>query len=221
MSVIFDQLRLSDDGEKMYINVHVNTAKDFDDVYLDSITIIPADKVLETSPYTPSSDYIFKKDFEGNQKVAGLVLTPVKDFNESWDLMWQEKENKNKYVDPCNPCNKTPRMSRTLFFVYVKVKWAKAPKECLPCILTEEHTLGVTFDENLLYQKVMDYTRQLADDCTLPQGFIDFILLWNAFKAAVETEHFIPAVKYFNMLFDGAGVGYSGSGKKGGCGCRG
>lgn len=219
MSVIFDQLRLSDDGEKMYINVHVNTAKDFDDVYLDSITIIPADKVLETSPYTPSSDYIFKKNFEGNQKVAGLVLTPVKDFNESWDLMWNEKEAKEKYSNPCNPCEKAPRMSRILFFVYVKVKGTPGP--CVPCRLDEDYTLGVTFDENLLYQKVMDYTRQLADDCTLPQGFIDFILLWNAFKAAVETEHFIPAVKYFNMLFDGAAAGYSGSGKKGGCGCRG
>ena len=47
----------------------------------------------------------------------------------------------------------------------------------------------------------MDYTKDLADDCTIPTGFTDFILLWNAFKASVETEHYGPAIKYYNMLF--------------------
>jgi hypothetical protein len=211
MSVIFDQLRISDDGKRMYINVHVNTAPDFDNVYLDSIKIVPADRVLETDPNTPSSDYIYYKQFEGNQKVSGLVVSAV-DFNETW-----ETPSINP-CSPCSPCKCKAELSNTLFFVYVKTKGTPGP--CVPCRLDEEYTLGVVFDENLLYQRVMGYTRELVEDCNIPQGFIDFILLWNAFKAAIETEHFIPAVKYYNMLFDGSAPAFSSS-VKGGCGCRG
>ena len=62
MSVIFDQLRISDDGRKMYINLHVNKAEYFDNIYLDSLTIMTSDKVSETNPYAPTSDFIYKND---------------------------------------------------------------------------------------------------------------------------------------------------------------
>ena len=194
MSVLFDQLRISDDGKRLYINLHVNNADYFQNIYLDSLVITTADKVSETSPHLPSEDYIYKKVFTGNEKEADLVLQPV-DMN--------EKFSKSSF-------------SSDLFFVYIKVKGT--PDPCTPCRLDEEITLGVTFDENLLYQKVMQYTKSLADDCAIPVGLIDFILLWNAFKAAVETEHFVPAVKYWKMLFykNSSSYGYNKP-----CGCHG
>lgn len=94
-------------------------------------------------------------------------------------------------------------MSKTLFFVYIKCKGT--PGSCTPCRLDEETTLGVVFDENVLHQKVMDYTKELVTDCSVPSAFIDFILLWNAFKSAIETEHYIPAIKFYNMMFDEVG----------------
>lgn len=198
MSVIFDQLRISDNGRKMFINVHVNKAGYFDNIYLDSITIMTADKVLETNPYQPTDDSIYYKRFDDGMKSADLVLT-AQDFNEKY------------------PMNS---MGSTLFFVYVKVKGV--PDPCTPCSLDDEVTLGVTFDEGLFYQKVMDFTKALADTCQIPVGFADFILLWNVFKASIETEHYIPAIKYFNLLFgiDGAGDGRVLSGTKP-CGCHG
>jgi hypothetical protein len=192
--IIFDQLRISDDGQRMYINLHVNKADYFENIYLDELVIVAVDKVSETSPHLPSEDYIYKKVFDENQKEADLVLQPV-DFNEGF-----AKSN----------------FSSDLFFVYVKCKGT--PDPCVPCRLDEEITLGVTFDENILYQQVMDYTKQLASDCEVPVGFADFILQWNAFKASVETEHFIPAVKYWNMLFD---KNSSSHGNNKPCGCHG
>lgn len=204
MSVIFDQLRISDDGRRMYINAHINIADYFKDIYLDSLTIITANKVLETSPTVPSEDFVYRKEFEGNQKEFALVLQPV-DFNESFS---------------------GATMGNNLFFVYVKVKGT--PDPCTPCTLDEEVTLGVTFDEGLLYQKVMQFTKELADDCQVPVAFTDFILLWNAFKASVETEHYVPAIKFYNMLFgaDTEGKSYGAYDKSSGiirkpCGCHG
>lgn len=185
--IIFDQLRISDDGKRLYINVHVNQADYFDNIYLDSITIMTADKVLETAPEQPTEDSIYYQVFEGEQKEVNLVLTAT-DFNEGY---------------------KEVNMGKNLFFVYIKVKGV--PSECTPCRLDEEYTLAVTFDENLLYQKIMGFTKELADTCNIPLGFADFILLWNGFKASVETEHYVSAIKYYNMLFENSGdsAGYN------------
>ena len=191
--LIFDQLRLSDDATKLYINVHVNKADYFKDIYLDNIKIMTANKVSETNPEVPTEDCIFTHTFGDNIKEAALVLT-VNDF-----LTLKQSD-----------------MSRTLFFVYVKCKGTVGA--CVPCRLDELTTLGVTFDEKLLYQRVMDYTKSLADDCKIPIGFTDFILLWNAFKASIETEHYIPAIKFWNQLFD---VDTIGNITYKGCGCHG
>lgn len=188
--IIFDQLRISDDGKRMYINVHVNKADYFNDIYIDSIVIQTADKVSETDPGLPTSDYVYIKKAEENAKELNLVLE-ASDLSRSWE------------TDPKAIAFNRGDMSKTLFFVYIKCKGT--PGSCTPCRLDEETTLGVVFDENVLHQKVMDYTKELVADCSVPSAFIDFILLWNAFKSAIETEHYIPAIKFFNMMFEEVG----------------
>lgn len=207
--IIFDQLRISDDGNRIYINVHVNKAKYFEDIYIDSITIVTSDKVSETTPGTPTADYIYTKKIEGNEKELNLVLTPS-DFAKTWE------------EDPKVMAFSRSDMSNTLFFVYIKCKVKEGGNidVCTPCRLDEETTLGVTFDEAKLHQRVMDYTKILVEDCTTPIEFIDFILLWNAFKASIETEHYISAIKFFNMLFDVTDSSASKSTIKG-CRCHG
>lgn len=187
MSIIFDQLRISDDGKRMYINLHVNKASYFDNIYLDSITITTSDRLSETNPDEPTDDYIYELNFAGSQKEANLVLT-ADDFIRNWE------------TDPKAMRFNLSDMSKTLFFVFVKIKGV--PDPCTPCRLDDEITLGVTFDEKLLHQRVMGYTKDLLQDCTVPVAFADFILLWNAFKSAIETEHYIPAIKFWKMLFD-------------------
>ena len=66
----------------------------------------------------------------------------------------------------------------------------------------------------------MQYTRELAETCTIPKNFIDLILLWNGFNAAVETEHYLPAVDFYNKIF-GRGSTFNGSYNGKGCGCHG
>ena len=110
--------------------------------------------------------------------------------------------------------------SGPLFFVYIRVQGA--PDECTPCPLDKETTLGVTFDESELYQKVMNYTKELGDTCKVPQDFVDFILQWNAFKASVETEHYIPAIEFYNRMFANISTGKtSGHTITHNCGCHG
>jgi hypothetical protein len=191
----------------MYIDVHVNKADMFSNVYLDSIVIMTADQVSETAPESPLkdsngqyTDYIYYADFKDGLKEASLVLQPN---DEGFSLNFRKAN-----------------FSSDLFFVYIKCKRVGSSKSdcCIPCRLDEETTLGVTFDYNMFYQKVMNYTRELVIDCVIPMGFTDFILLWNAFKIAVDTEHYIPAIKFYNMMFDVTKGGHSTIKN---CGCHG
>ncbi len=227
--IIFDQLRVSDDGKKLYINLHVNNADYFKNIYLDSITIMTSDKVLEaTNIGSPTEGFIYKMEFEDNTRVADIVLTKA-DIDVAF-VNWNSVDK--QVINPDKPYGKVSyneSFSNSLLFIYVECKEG-ALVGCPPCTLDELTTIGVTFDSTILHQKVMDFTKQLADDCIIPMGFTDFILLWNAFKAAIDTEHWVPAIKYWNMLFgigeDGESYGPYGSGKtvssgRKGCGCHG
>lgn len=204
--VLFDQLRISDDGLRMYINAHVIQAENtagtdiFAARYIHYIVIKTASQVSESEIVPSSSDgeNVYSRTFEGNVKEIDLVLSPA-DFNLNF--------------------NKSDFMS-DLFFVYI-VCFEDTADPCIPCPLADLTTLGVTFDDNLLYQRTMQYTKSLADECNIPTGFSDFILQWNAFKASVETEHYIPAIKYWNMLFSNSAGRLSGYHTGGGCGCHG
>lgn len=196
--LLFDQLRISDDGKRMYINIHVNEADYFDNVYLDSITIANAVNVLEayesdhTDPTVTCAKYIYHLEFDPNLKDAALVLDKGS-FDAAYSGLGPGDANESF----------DGNLSGTLFFVYVKCKLADGSSidPCTPCTLDEEVTLGVTFDTNMMYQRVMQYTRELSDTCEIPKSFIDYILLWNGFKAAIETEHYIPAINFWKELF--------------------
>lgn len=217
MSVLFDQLRISDNAKRMYISAHVNSASYFNNVYLKSITIITADKASETTPGTPTEDYIYKKEFDGNLKNFDLVLTTT-GLNEAFNNTNSGGTAINSALPIAKLAFNHSDFSKDLFFVYIEC----TPILDAPCELSSEITLGVTFDESILYQAVMQYTKELTSSCKVPVGFADYILLWNAFKAAVETEHYIPAIDFFNKLkgFNNTSI-LNITGASGGCRCHG
>lgn len=193
--VIFDQLRISDDGKRMYINLHVNNASYFDNIYLDKITIMTANQVSEAAPEMVADDYIYRLEFAENIRTFDIVLQ-ASDFNE-------------KFIHA--------DLTKDLFFVYVQCKGV--PDPCTPCRLDEMTTLGVTFDESLLHQKVMGFTKDMLKDCQIPMAFSDFMLRWFAFKAAIETEHYVAAIKFWKLLFMEGDLPTIGITKP--CGCHG
>lgn len=204
--IIIDQLRVSHDGTKLNIDAHVNSADYCAKVYIDSITIMTAEKVSETSPEIPTENYIYYKEIKGEEKELSLALTPS-DFTKVWE------------TDAKAMAFRQSDMSKTLFFVYIKYK-GTPDLSSAPCAEDKEYTLGITFDEKVLYQKVMNYTKDLLKCCEVPLGFIDYILLWTAFKASISTGHYISAIKFFNLLFDSSGTnGYVETVKT--CSCHG
>lgn len=187
MSVIFDQLRISNNGQHFHIDAHIDDASYYSQMYIKQVIICTEDQVSESHPETYGSSNVYKQEFEDTTlREIHLVLSPV-EFNESFP--------------------KTD-FSHNIFFVYVEIAGTLAPDT--PCGMDGLVTLGVTLDYKVLYDIAMGFTRELADTCNIPNGFIDFILNKEALFFALNTGHYIPAIKFWknllNINLNGAGL---------------
>jgi hypothetical protein len=223
--VIFDQLRISEDGKRLYIDVHINTIEYFKNKKIKSLTIVTADCTKEDKVIDQNTkQFIYRQVFSGEVKHVSLVLDSALlnaaenntkyIFDDAGTIIDTQAKNTDKGYVGINPYDKTD-FSSNLFFVFIETEGIDDP--CAPC-RGDIHT-GVTFDDSILKQRVMNFTGELADTCNIPKQFIDFILLWNAFKSALETEHYPQAIKFYCQLM---GMGYNGQfGNVRRCGCHG
>lgn len=195
MSVVIDQLRVSDNGKTLFLDVHVNKASYFNNVYISKVTICTEDQITETSPLSYGDDFIYQSQYDEGTREIHLVLDS-NTFNEKFT-------------------KKT--LSSNMFFAYIEC--AGTPDPCTPCRLDEPVTLAVTFDYGILFNQAMVYTKELANSCEIPAQFIDFILNVEALKLAIETEHYVPAIKRWKWLMDITDKGVATVYKR--CGCHG
>lgn len=173
--IIFDQLRISDDGKSLFLNAHVNGASYFDDMYIEKITICTEDQILDSGHY--GDDFVYQVSYASSPvKEVSLVLTPQ---------LLNEKFTGST-------------LSKNMFFVFAEC--TGTPAIDTPCTMDEATTVGVTFDYGALYNRAMNYTRELADTCNLPLHFIDFILNMEALKLSIATGNYQPAINYWKQL---------------------
>ena len=213
MSVIFDQLKISSDGNTMYIDAHVGESSYFDRISLDYIAIVPANNEEETVPALEDNKEIYKLTFGEDVRTLSLVLTKA-----SFDEAFNNTDSKGAPIAE-GPTASVPfteaNLNRNLFFIYVAVKGTFDPS--IPCGLDRTLNLGVAFNVYILYRKAMDYTKELIKECSEHKAFTDYILLWNAFKSSLITGHYLSAIKFFKLLFlDGNNVSNATN-----CGCHG
>ena len=149
-----------------------------------------------------------------SQKEVHLLLSKA-----SFDEAFNNTNEEGEAINPALPIATDAyngSLSEHMFFVYIECEGV--PAIDTPCGL-DEVTVGVTFDYGAIYQKAMGYTRQLANDCQMPQGFVDFMLNTEALKLSLETEHYFPAINYWKWLKGTDGGTFSNNLK--GCGCHG
>ena len=195
--VIFEQLRISDDGTQLFIDAHVNTSEHFANVYFDTLTIMTAKEVEDSAdPLSPSSThYVYKKTYGDNVKEDSLTIGKG-DFDEAWSNGQMTTPDSSK---PVATDSYTGDFRGQMFFVYIKTKGCA--DECVPCPWQNEMSVGATYDKKSAYDAVMNYTKELASSCQPSADFIDYILRQNALDAAIKTKHFIPAIDFWKMLF--------------------
>ena len=197
--IVFDQVRISDDGKVFYLDAHVKNSASFNDVYITKLAVMRDTEMSETNATEfPESSYAY---FEG------------------WDIGEELKEvHRVITLNDLNPLL-TPTikdLSHNLFFVYIECEGT--PSFDTPCNSYNNPSIAAAYDTRRIYSIGMNYVKELSVDCTIPSGFIDFILNNEALKFAIGTGHYIPAKQYFNNVM-GYSRGNVGTIKN--CGCHG
>lgn len=105
---------------------------------------------------------------------------------------------------------------KNLFFVKVTTKGG--PCNDIPCDWNKQSIIGTVANMYPIYQKGMNYIREMEKTCSIPSGFIDFILKIEALELALKTGNYTLAAKYYRMFMKGCNRNHNSS-SKGGCGC--
>lgn len=124
----------------------------------------------------PSSKVVYTKVIEGDTKSVRLELG-------TGDLL--------------------PALNDNLFFVYVRTKGT--PSMDTPCGMDNLITLGTVLNKYPIYSGIMQYVKEINNDCTMPKNFIDKYLRFQAFEISVITGHYTEAIKYYNKFIKGIG----------------
>ena len=173
--VVIEQLRISSDGQKLFIDAHINKEYYDEDLVLDKISIDTQNTVLQS--------------FDGPSENPVFTQTTVTNTSRPKEIHLVIDKN---LIDA--------NLFKDMLYVYFHVKGTPPPN--IPCGLDTPYTLGVTFNEGIIYNRMMGYTKEVANTCEIPMGFINMILQLEAIKAAIETGNYVTANKFYNRLIN-------------------
>lgn len=189
--VHFNELRITSDGRHLIIDVSVLSESYYKNVYIDSIVIDNQDTYVGSGP---SSNPVYQ------YSVPDVMSKLTKEYVSS----------KHVRLD----LTPTDLPLNGLLFVYVRTKGA--PAADTPCGLDNMTTLGTVTNMYPFYQQAMNYIGELANNCSVPQNFTDYILKMKGLELAVRTGNYTDAIKFYNKFFNGKENTVI---RKGGCSC--
>lgn len=183
--VRFETLRI-DDNNNLVVVAHVKEESYYKNVYIDQIIIDSPMTFTETGP---SDKPIFTKTYTKPVKIVDTTITNAEIAGSKCDF------------------------GNGPFFVYIHT--TGAPSATIPCGMDNEITLGVAINLCAIYRKGIHYVKELAKTCSIPDGFVNFILSYNALKLAIVTKDF-PLVRKIWMSIFHRGFTFN---KRRSCGC--
>jgi hypothetical protein len=67
--------------------------------------------------------------------------------------------------------------------------------------MDKEYTLGVVMYPCNYYNNIMQYVKQVENECVIPKNFIHEYLKFKALQSCIETRHYTQAIIYYNKYF--------------------
>lgn len=173
--VVFDELRITNDGETLIIKVRVRKEDYYKDVYIKSIHIDTEETFNEGTYSQQGITKVYKGyTVTDNQKSVTLIL---------------------------NTSQILADLTKHLFFIWVETKGN--PTSNVPCGMDNSKTVGVTLYMGNIYNLFMNRIKEVGNTCQIPQNFIDEILKFKALSTAIDSSHYTQGIEFFNKWFKG------------------
>ena len=200
----FNELRITQDGRSLIIDVSVDNQDYFDDVLLDSIVIDTQDTYILNGPSgNPVYTYTVGDSYDLTCSIPGQCnCNPVlEEEDRSYCLTYGSYEKKNvRLVLQAGDMNLNT-LNDTMFFVYVIT--AGEPSSDAPESTVSPQIMGTVTDLYPYYQSMMRSVKELVNECGIPKDFIDFSLRLKALELCIRTGNYPQAIVYWNKFFKG------------------
>lgn len=176
----FRELRVTPDGKRLIIDASVKDLQYYNNVYIDAIIIDTQDTYVANGP---STEPIFQHETATNNETT------------------QEGDGEKRVRLELDSTALGVSLCDTLFFVYVVTKGT--PSADTPCGMDNQTTMGVVANLYPFYRTMVNYMKEVEDECEIPKNFIDALLRFKALELSIRTGHYAQAIKYWNKFFKG------------------
>lgn len=169
--VEFQELKITPDGETLIVEVSVKNLEYYENVYLDTISIDTQDTYNGSGP---SSNTVYKKTLEGDQKSIRLEIP-------SSEIL-------------------TNSLKDNLFFIWVCTK--NPPTAETPCGEDSAVSVGVVFYPYTLYCNMLKVLQLESNrHCSVPKNFIDSFIKYKGLQLSLLTGNYVNAINYYKDIF--------------------
>ena len=182
--VTFNDLRISEDGSCLIVDVEITDLDIYSNMYIDSIYLDYYGTFSSSLPSASAYTMYDNRDADQTVKHKRIVLPKAFLGMTNFGISSFDKG---------------------MFFVTVRCDGV-LPSSIVnyACGYDDTVNVGVILDWKYFYQKGIQYAAGMVDPCHNKcidnTGFEDFILQWNALKLAVNTCDWMLAAKLWNKL---------------------
>lgn len=179
--VKIDELKITPNGNDLFLQAHVDDISWYEDVYIKEVYILK---------HTQYGEFIMPDE-----------LTPDK-----YAFKWTpETPSKEIELDVASvDLNLKGNFSTGLWFVYIRCEGQPAAET--PCGMDNEYTIGVVYNMENLYRdmtkSLIDLRKHLCNGCYVPEIFIDNFLLIEAIDAEIKAGNYVQAVQWYKEFIE-------------------
>lgn len=169
--IVFQDLRISSDGNQLFIDAVIAPYNYYEGMFISSISI---DTEQTFIPSGPSGSVVYSKEFQDQNKEQSLILTPkdlnLGSFNNHILYVYVEVDGIPDSMTPCGMDNKIT--------LGVALNW---------------YTI---YRQGLKYMR-----QTSDNCCGMSREFVDYILRFKAFELALRTANYQLANNRFLQWF--------------------
>ena len=171
--VIFKELRITSDGNNLFIDASIAPYDYFQNMYIKSVSIDTEETFSPTGQPSSNAVVVYENQ-DTTVKEYSINLSPDRLNLSSFD--------------------------GHIFYVYVSV--AGVPSVDTPCTMDTEYTIGVVLNWLPIYKKGINLMTQVTSECCeLSKDFIDYILRFKALELAIRNAQYVLANEKFKQWF--------------------
>lgn len=194
--VDFNELRITPDSTHLIIDVSINNASYYDNMFIKNIVIDTQDEYLSTGP-SSNPIYVYETSYNKTYSTPETNSTCPIETDDSY-VFTENLEDKRHVRLTLKEQDLGKSLQDNIFFVYIIVDGY--PAADTPCGFDKSIYMKSVLNVFPLYQKSMYYLQEVGKECTIPRAFINMILQLKAVQIGIKTGNYIEAFNQYQSF---------------------